>query len=60
MQTEVNPKQINEIKKLRTFAIISNPDAGKTTHTEKLLLFGGAILCVSLNTGLQKAPICVN
>ena len=27
----------------RTFAIISHPDAGKTTMTEKLLLFGGAI-----------------
>ena len=27
----------------RTFAIISHPDAGKTTVTEKLLLFGGAI-----------------
>ncbi len=34
---------INEIKRRRTFAIISHPDAGKTTLTEKLLLFGGAI-----------------
>ncbi|MFT4672717.1 MAG: peptide chain release factor 3, partial [Pseudohongiellaceae bacterium] len=34
---------INEIKKRRTFAIISHPDAGKTTITEKLLLFGQAI-----------------
>lgn len=33
----------NVIKKRRTFAIISHPDAGKTTLTEKLLLFGGAI-----------------
>lgn len=32
-----------EIKKRRTFAIISHPDAGKTTLTEKFLLFGGAI-----------------
>ncbi|MCH5216170.1 MAG: peptide chain release factor 3 [Muribaculaceae bacterium] len=32
-----------EIKRRRTFAIISHPDAGKTTLTEKLLLFGGAI-----------------
>lgn len=32
-----------ELKKRRTFAIISHPDAGKTTLTEKLLLFGGAI-----------------
>jgi peptide chain release factor 3 len=33
----------NEINKRKTFAIISHPDAGKTTLTEKLLLFGGAI-----------------
>src|SRR5882724_3027051 len=32
-----------EIKRRRTFAIISHPDAGKTTLTEKLLLYGGAI-----------------
>ncbi len=32
-----------EVKKRRTFGIISHPDAGKTTLTEKLLLFGGAI-----------------
>jgi len=32
-----------ETSKRRTFAIISHPDAGKTTLTEKLLLFGGAI-----------------
>lgn len=32
-----------EIEKRKTFAIISHPDAGKTTLTEKLLLFGGAI-----------------
>jgi len=33
----------SEIQRRRTFAIISHPDAGKTTLTEKLLLFGGAI-----------------
>lgn len=33
----------SEVNKRRTFAIISHPDAGKTTLTEKLLLFGGAI-----------------
>ena len=33
----------NEIQRRRTFAIISHPDAGKTTLTEKFLLFGGAI-----------------
>src|SRR5204863_6287820 len=32
-----------EVAKRRTFAIISHPDAGKTTLTEKLLLYGGAI-----------------
>ncbi|MDX8401560.1 MAG: peptide chain release factor 3 [Mariprofundaceae bacterium] len=42
----MNPdtKRLNEeIRKRRTFGIISHPDAGKTTLTEKLLLFGGAI-----------------
>ncbi len=34
---------LSEINKRRTFAIISHPDAGKTTLTEKFLLFGGAI-----------------
>ena len=34
---------VKEAKKRRTFAIISHPDAGKTTLTEKLLLYGGAI-----------------
>ena len=32
-----------QIEKRRTFAIISHPDAGKTTLTEKFLLYGGAI-----------------
>ena len=32
-----------EVSRRRTFAIIAHPDAGKTTLTEKLLLFGGAI-----------------
>ena len=34
---------IEEIRRRRTFGIVSHPDAGKTTLTEKLLLFGGAI-----------------
>jgi len=34
---------VNEVRRRRTFAIISHPDAGKTTLTEKLLLFSGAI-----------------
>src|SRR5271157_5532901 len=36
------PEQ-NPVARRRTFAIISHPDAGKTTLTEKILLFGGAI-----------------
>ena len=32
-----------KVKKRRTFAIISHPDAGKTTITEQMLLFGGVI-----------------
>ncbi|EKO3596323.1 peptide chain release factor 3 [Vibrio metschnikovii] len=38
-----NQDFLNEINKRRTFAIISHPDAGKTTITEKVLLFGRAI-----------------
>lgn len=34
---------LEEVQRRRTFAIISHPDAGKTTLTEKLLLYGGAI-----------------
>jgi peptide chain release factor 3 len=39
----MNQPNYKEIKRRRTFGIISHPDAGKTTLTEKLLLFGGAI-----------------
>ncbi len=39
----VNTNIENEIQRRRTFAIISHPDAGKTTLTEKLLLYGGAL-----------------
>ena len=35
--------QTTEVNKRRTFAIISHPDAGKTTITEKVLLFGQAL-----------------
>ena len=41
--SEITNEIKNEIKKRRTFAIISHPDAGKTTLTEKFLLYGGAI-----------------
>ena len=43
MSTNKNMSLEEEIQKRRTFGIISHPDAGKTTLTEKLLLFGGAI-----------------
>ena len=39
----MNRHHRNEVSRRRTFGIISHPDAGKTTLTEKLLLFGGAI-----------------
>jgi peptide chain release factor 3 len=38
-----DPEIVQEVAQRRTFAIISHPDAGKTTLTEKLLLYGGAI-----------------
>lgn len=39
----MSKEHIREVEKRRTFGIISHPDAGKTTLTEKLLLYGGAI-----------------
>jgi peptide chain release factor 3 len=39
----ISPDLAKDVARRRTFAIISHPDAGKTTLTEKLLLFGGAI-----------------
>ncbi|HEY1873607.1 MAG TPA: peptide chain release factor 3 [Steroidobacteraceae bacterium] len=44
-----------EIRRRRTFAIISHPDAGKTTLTEKLLLFGGAIAMAGTVKGRKAA-----
>lgn len=44
-----------EVSKRRTFAIISHPDAGKTTLTEKLLLFGGAIQLAGTVKGRKAA-----
>ncbi|MBV9726300.1 MAG: peptide chain release factor 3 [Gammaproteobacteria bacterium] len=44
-----------EISRRRTFAIISHPDAGKTTLTEKLLLFGGAITMAGTVKGRKAA-----
>jgi len=45
----------HEVARRRTFAIISHPDAGKTTLTEKLLLFGGAIQMAGTVKGRKAA-----
>ena len=50
-----NQTIINQTHKRRTFAIISHPDAGKTTLTEKLLLFGGAIQLAGTVKGRKAA-----
>ena len=51
-----------EIKKRRTFAIISHPDAGKTTLTEKFLLYGGAINLAVTSSVMQfnYDGFCIN
>ncbi|MEF9919870.1 MAG: peptide chain release factor 3 [Erysipelotrichaceae bacterium] len=49
-----------EIKRRRTFAIISHPDAGKTTLTEKLLLYGGAILSAGSVKGKKASKHAVS
>jgi peptide chain release factor 3 len=46
---------LTELTRRRTFAIISHPDAGKTTLTEKLLLFGGAIQLAGSVKGRKAA-----
>ncbi|MGB5279268.1 MAG: peptide chain release factor 3 [Gammaproteobacteria bacterium] len=46
---------LERVKQRRTFAIISHPDAGKTTLTEKLLLFGGAIQLAGTVKGRKAA-----
>ncbi len=46
---------IEEIRRRRTFAIISHPDAGKTTLTEKLLLYGGAVQLAGSVTARKNA-----
>jgi peptide chain release factor 3 len=50
-----NAELLEEISRRRTFAIISHPDAGKTTLTEKLLLFGGAIQMAGTVKGRKAA-----
>jgi peptide chain release factor 3 len=49
------PIFLDELNRRRTFAIISHPDAGKTTLTEKLLLFGGAIQMAGTVKGRKAA-----
>lgn len=48
-------EQLIQMQRRRTFAIISHPDAGKTTITEKLLLFGGAIQLAGSVKGRKAA-----
>ena len=49
-----------EINRRRTFAIISHPDAGKTTLTEKFLLYGGAIALAGSVKGKKAARHAVS
>ena len=56
----MNTNIIEEIKKRRTFAIISHPDAGKTTLTEKFLLYGGAINTAGSVKGKANAKYAVS
>ena len=55
MTTSIDSLQAKELGRRRTFAIISHPDAGKTTITEKLLLFGGAIKLAGSVKGRKAA-----
>ena len=54
------PELQNEIQRRRTFAIISHPDAGKTTLTEKLLLYGGAINLAGMVKGKRNSRHAVS
>ena len=50
---------IEQVKKRRTFAIISHPDAGKTTLTEKFLLYGGAIQEAGMVKGKRNMRLVI-
>ena len=54
------PNIKNEITRRRTFAIISHPDAGKTTLTEKFLLYGGAITLAGMVKGKRNSRHAVS
>ena len=53
-------KRTQEVARRKTFAIISHPDAGKTTLTEKLLLFGGAIRLAGTVKGRKNSKYAVS
>ena len=57
---QTDTKLEEEIKRRRTFAIISHPDAGKTTLTEKFLLYGGAINLAGTVKGRKAAKHAVS
>ena len=58
--SKIDSQLAEEIKKRRTFAIISHPDAGKTTLTEKFLLYGGAINLAGTVKGRKAAKHAVS
>ena len=58
--SQTDDQMIEQIKKRRTFAIISHPDAGKTTLTEKFLLYGGAINLAGTVKGRKAAKHAVS
>lgn len=60
MEINMNDILKQEIEKRRTFAIISHPDAGKTTLTEKFLLYGGAINLAGSVKGRKAAKHAVS
>ncbi|HEY5039158.1 MAG TPA: peptide chain release factor 3 [bacterium] len=61
MTNPVAPNEIkNAVAKRRTFAIISHPDAGKTTLTEKLLLYSGMIQTAGMVRGRKGGKVAVS
>ena len=60
MEERILSELEKEIKRRRTFAIISHPDAGKTTLTEKFLLYGGAIAQAGAVKGKKSARHAVS
>ena len=58
--SQTDDQMIEQIKKRRTFAIISHPDAGQTTLTEKFLLYGGALNLAGTVKGRKAAKHAVS